>query len=738
MIRIDNSKTVLRWFLLTTCVLFFFASCRKNLDKYYEVPSWLKGNAWQTLEEDGNYTIFLDGIERSGFKDLVNGTGIVTVIAPNDSAFRIYLSGKGYESIGAVPDADLKKLIAYHLVYYSFDKEKFFNFQPYPVGTEIDPSENGLYYKHRTKSRSEIETFFDPTENNVSHKVFHKERFLPVFSAEIFKSKNIDAKTNYEFFYPNSAWTGGSDGFNISNASVKQYAIVTDNGYIYEVNKVLEPLETIYKELDDDSNYSIFKKAYDRFAEFNYDEQLTSDYGNGDSLFLYYHTALPKIASEWTYNGENGIPDYANMAELSKKAYNVFAPDNKAMTDFYNTYWKQYYTSMDSVNFWPIAYLLYNHVFEGSIVFPEEIEAGKIKSAFGNSIQFDRASAEKKQICVNGTLYGLNEVLTPPMFNSVTGPALEDPRFNMFLIMIAQTYLIYPLMSDQKTFKLFLPTDSMLLNEHTFVRGRELFYVDLNPKKFGQQIVQIMGDVDFVPMNTYQMSEVVQNHVAVGAPFATSGFVSVYKTMSSYNYLMVSHDSIFSSSIYNSKSPGTKFKLIAGERNNGDTYELQGDASALTLDNTLFKTIMNPASLLHPAEFNEFKTKLITKTDFISTNFSFLQGNRFIVFIPDNSHSADFDLIPTASATDYAKYYFVDVSNSNLADYPFAGAGVQGKLKTFKSNTNGGFEELTLVDTGNGLEVYDKLGNKAKVIGFFPHIYADGAAYLIDNMLKFE
>ena len=78
---------------------------------------------------------------------------------------------------------------------------------------------------------------------------------MPVFSHHIFASKGIDAKKNYEFFYPNSTWTG-DNGFNVSNASVKEYQIITNNGYIYNVDRVLEPLETIYDVLKKKSDYS--------------------------------------------------------------------------------------------------------------------------------------------------------------------------------------------------------------------------------------------------------------------------------------------------------------------------------------------------------------------------------------------------------------------------------------------------------------------------------------------------
>ena len=45
------------WLLL---VPFMLLSCKDRFDEHYEVPGWLKGSIWATLEQDGNYSIFLD------------------------------------------------------------------------------------------------------------------------------------------------------------------------------------------------------------------------------------------------------------------------------------------------------------------------------------------------------------------------------------------------------------------------------------------------------------------------------------------------------------------------------------------------------------------------------------------------------------------------------------------------------------------------------------------------------
>ena len=41
--------------------LFFFSlvSCQREIDKYYEIPDWLKGNAYEVMEDRGNFSIFM-------------------------------------------------------------------------------------------------------------------------------------------------------------------------------------------------------------------------------------------------------------------------------------------------------------------------------------------------------------------------------------------------------------------------------------------------------------------------------------------------------------------------------------------------------------------------------------------------------------------------------------------------------------------------------------------------------
>lgn len=741
--RIKQKRSVsgLCFFLFTI----LFMSCQQDIDKYYEIPDWLKGTSRDILVSQGNYSLFLEAVDRAGYSDLLGGKGIITVAAPSDHAFKAWLDSHGYASIASVPLDELTKVVAYHFVYYSYDKAMFANYSP--QGSTVDPealNSAGLYYKFRTKSNDVITQHYDYTvaeeTSKPIRKVYHKERFLPVFSSFIFQTKGIDPVYNYTYFYPTSTWNGDGGGFNISNASVDEYAIVADNGYVYIIDKVLEPLETIYTELTKSTNNSVFLKMYDRFTDFTYDAATTTNYGKGDSLFLYYHRDLPKIASEWTYNGENAsMPDYANLRELTRTAYNVFAPSDQALQTFFNSFWGDYYTSIDEVAFLPVKYLLDNHVYEGNVVFPEEIVKGKITTSFGNKIEFDPQNTNLKKMCVNGTLYGLNALMVPRMFESVTAPAFQNPDYTVFLQMLNDADLVLPLMSQDITSNLFIPSDKLIL-DNTTLFGNALFYQNTNPNKYGDQDILIESTDGKSSMSYSQKSYFARNHIGT-ALLTEVGNLKIYKTMNSYQYLLVEdNNKIYSTNIYNNYNdrPADLKKIYSAY--NGTTYEISGsEAMALLPDENLFKDQITKMPETSP--FYYFRLLVETSgLHLTSPSFSFLQGERFIAFIPTSSAIlSGFSQIPSdpKEMAQYLKYYFVNTNESSLGDYPFPGAGIQGQATTFYQS-NGRNAKLTIIDNGSQLQVKDEKGNVVNVVGVFPSIYGDGAAYLIDGLLDYN
>jgi len=727
-----------KWFVISITV-FVLYSCETALDKYYKLPDWLKGNAWEVLEYRGNFKLFLTAVERSSFKELVQGKGLVTVMAPTDEAFQQYLTLNGFNAISDIPADQLDKLVAYHLIYYSFSKSSFEDYKP--DGVDSENPLKGIFYKFRTKSRDAISTWSDYTNNNVTRKVMHKERFVPVFSFNLFNSLGIDARTNYEYFYPQSVWTG-ANGFNVSNASVIDYAIVTDNGYVYTINKVLDPLETVYNELVMAQNFSAFRNAYDRFVNYAFDANASRDYGRGDSLYIRSHgTFLPAIASEWT-NLMTGI-DYTQLSILSRRAHNVFAPDNASMQQFFNTYWSPFYSSIDSVNFVPMLTLLNNHVASGDILFPETIEKGQIKSVYGNPITFSRNDASLRKMCVNGTLYGLNKVIVPPMFQKVTAPMFTNPVYNILLDMMISSEFIPSLISDAVQFNVFYAPDQMI-ELNTTLEGRMIKWVNTNAKRFGAQSLQIEGDLGLEPMRFTQKRSIAGGHIAT-TKMAQKGDTIVYNTMNPFNYIYTIGNKAYSSAIFNSRdnAKAPVFTQI-GSYSNGKAFSLSGEsASALVPETNQLKNALT--SISTPAEWEFFKALIAAAAiDKTTPPYNFLIGERFIVLIPSNDAilagfaAGKIPFTPAAAVATFLRPYFVNVSSSGLLDYPFPGTGVDKELVTFGRTPGGQSVNFRIKDKGSHLVVVDAKGKEVKVLTFLPNIYADGAAYIIDGLLDIQ
>lgn len=70
-LRFKGNGSLSMW--LVSILVVLLSSCIDQMDEYYEKPGWLKGNIYQILEQDGNYSLFLQGLDRAGFKQMVNG-----------------------------------------------------------------------------------------------------------------------------------------------------------------------------------------------------------------------------------------------------------------------------------------------------------------------------------------------------------------------------------------------------------------------------------------------------------------------------------------------------------------------------------------------------------------------------------------------------------------------------------------------------------------------------------------
>lgn len=776
--------------VIATCALL---SCSDS-DDYFNTPSWIGGSCYEELANDGNYTLFLQGADLSGYTPIINGKSIVTVIAPNDDAMREYLqTNYGTTDITQVPSEELKKLIGFHILYYAFDKQKLTNFRPVEGdgATEEEKLVNaGLYYKFRTHSQDPISVEQNVTDSaSYPVSVYHLERYLPVFSYLMFQTKGIDAKTNYEYFYPETGWKDDA-GFNIANAGVNEYADIANNGYIYKVDRVVKPLETIYTELKNDSKYSKYLALYDQFSQYQKDDNLTLEYGNGTDLYQHYHnknnSRLAPIACEWP------VTSYTQVAALARQAYSVFAPTNDALDNFFNDYWRLGgYESLDSVASSSIQDLLLNSYTSENIVFPEEITKGLVENPNNDNmpIRFDVNSVAQSDriMCVNGVLYGLG-VLTPPAkYIAVTGPAYQYKKYSSFLNMLSSSGMVSTLSTDAVKYIMLYPDNDQMMANGGYhletINGNETLVSTESPRGVGSGL----------------KSAYVYAHIAApvdgNTVLPTSG-KKVYRAMTSaFNLYWYVKDGRITTSIRHNellKYDGnttteddvfSRFEPLAyrGDVNgwsNGNAYSyeknfFEGNYDQVT--NSRFIRTMWSHRLDATTEFYAW-INLLDKAGLVNrsaqTIVSSVWTENCLMFVPvtnrleqaivdgkipgvkagdvavgEEGFIAACEVTDEAALQAYLKDYFIPLSTATISNYPYIGWGEDtestGGLVTLnQTSSEQGVQSvnLNIYDDGSKLSVA-LAGSSHRVdvtpdYDYFPFVFDDGPAHFIDGVLE--
>ena len=760
-------------FLSTTlCALIactFAVSCQDIADDdHYKSPDWLKGNAWEVMESEGNHSMFLRAIELSGYKPIVNGQSVLTVMAPDDNAWQQFLQQGGYSSVDDMftkNPAQLKKTVGYHLMYYAYDWAKMVNFRPSEGdgATEEQKQVNaGLYYKHRTRSADDMEQMrgkLNGVDTTVT--VYHYERYLPVFSYLMFNTKGIDAKENYEYFYPGSQWTGGNNGFNVSNASVTDnQAVVTDNGYLYHVNQVVKPLETIYNTLKSNPNYSDFISLYDTYAEFQEADQETSN-SLGKVVYRLTHGSLPDIACEWP------VSDYRQMLTLERGSYNIFAPSNNAITAFFKGVWAPEggYHSLNDLDPLILRYFIMQSFADSyDPIFPEEINKGLVETAFGTPVNINTSAVDDRLFCENGIVYGMNDMPIPAVFQSVVGPAFCDTTYQCFMYALDKSELVLSLASNKSEFVTLIPSNRQFNQNEPAMR--------LNVTTQGKNL-EVYSDVDgnFANMSSAQARSIVNMHTASNISSLSTSGTQVVETNTAFNYWFVHDGKITTSALFNQQlspnytdNPFVEFHPIpnpatnslGGEWSNGRAYaydynmlfsEASGDGLAhrLAVGNDrnyeyyLFAQLLQKAGLVANGTLPSIAsddTRFIVfapTNEAIKNNLADIPGCSGLTIADDYTISGNVSTTNKTLLANYLRGYFVSSLMNTITSYPYPGSACQGGFLNMAGGT------LNIKEAGG--KIYAGLSDNAMVAVSqkyycLPFAFADGCMQFIDGILK--
>jgi uncharacterized surface protein with fasciclin (FAS1) repeats len=700
-------------FILLIIMIILFPNCEQQFDKYYKVPDNLIGTIVDVLEEDGNYALFCQALKLVDYADIIGKTGSFTVFAPNDSAFHEFFKESGYGSLEDIPPEELRSMIMYHIVFWSYSRYKLL----YGLGIE---DENSIYttdnFRKETKYKPPISQEEDSTGKK--YNIFHEYKYLSVFSAEYFLEHKLDAQYNYSFFFPGSTFSG----FHVNNASILEYDIPAQNGWIHRIDKVMIPPDNHEQILNRHPEFSDFISLLDQRTAFIYDDAATRQQkGNGDinndgkldSLFRKY----------FLLNSESYSLDMENVEGAGQsRMYTLFAPSNEALRNFMTEQTTGYSSIYDFDNYWINWYL--GH-YIGYNYWPSQLSSMSTDwpmplasvSRDGNIAQDNIVFS---QLASNGQFYGINKYLLPKSFETAAGPVFGNKDFEWFCELLIFYKVDILLNNEDIDYTVFAPTNDAMSKAGYYARdglGGFGLYHTQNPLS---------------PLPRSRAVDLIKSHIVTGemepGDFEEGTFVKTTQN----TYIGITAEGIFGGENPTIISVGSPEKAKV----NGVVYPINN--MLISPSNNVLQIIGDQVK--HP-EFQEFY-KLLQESGLIllDENFNYTvlsnlaTGLSYSCMIPTNQAIIDgksAGLIPADSEQlkQFLRYYFIE-------GMIFSDGKNSGTFRTtrYADETHNNYSTIEVLNEKYNLRVQDNQGNIAQ--GLTGNIMgSNGVIHQINSLL---
>ncbi|UEG54994.1 fasciclin domain-containing protein [Mucilaginibacter daejeonensis] len=386
---------------------------------------------YQVLDARGNFKTLLTVIDRSGYKNTLSAAGYWTFFAPNDAAFQKYFTDNNL-TLAAIDSTAARKIVTYCLVFNAFKTDHIADYQS-QAGWVANNA-----YKRRTAYYDGFYTGDGPdgsstvllsanrnAGNNATNFVFgdNNNKYIPYFYSSFMQAKGLSA-TDYNFFYPNSTYTG----FNVADGTVVNRDILAENGVIHEIDRVISALPSLEQQLAGNSQYSEFRKLVEQYmVTYTQNADATSRYntltGKSNKVYIKQYSNLLAYA----FGNENYVKLQDNDGQTD--GYSMFIPNNTVFTQYLNNTILEFYGAVNKLPGSIIADLINSHLFATS-VWPTKFST--TNNFLGEPARFNVSNnIIEKKLCSNGLFYGTNQVQAANVFSTVYARAYLDPNYSL-------------------------------------------------------------------------------------------------------------------------------------------------------------------------------------------------------------------------------------------------------------------------------------------------------------------
>ncbi|MCL3781862.1 hypothetical protein EMN47_15865 [Prolixibacteraceae bacterium JC049] len=585
-------------------------SCEVEND-YYQRPDWLKGSTYEFLQQEERFSLYLSAVDRLGLKEDFDGKVLMTCFIPNDNAFNEYLKRKNYNSVADIPEKELKALINYTTGLRSFNRDELelYHFKD-------EKHLRGKYFRltslHTTDAYQE-RIPYGSAQRDVW--LFNSPKMINFFSKRYFEAMEIsDPKASVDLLFGEGTWNGETILGN--GARIIKYEIPTDNGYVFEVDKLTDPLRSADRILKENEQFSLFSKLYDYFGKYNYESDFDKykEAFGADSLFTKSNVLYN------TYTEGN-----TDLYKLDFNTGAMFVPTNEVLKAFLESkFGPGAAENFQEIPVLALKYILKQHVQSSTMAWMEDIENGKITTSWGDELDFNKENIVFKELGSNGVVYGINKVLEPSLFNSVMKGVIQTDKTQLFSWFVEKSLNINLLNNRDLDLALFVADDDSF--------NEDLIRITKEGYPFGDEKIEVNFTGDWKEYNISDLSKMVDLHIALlekDFDFSGKGFV---KNVTNFSLIKYADNKLYINEDELGEEDQLYAEVLSTDKSptNGNVYKIS-------------KTLNSPKYSISKlgetyTEFREFKrllrkANLMTESSKFTSKFGF---DNYIMLAPEN------------------------------------------------------------------------------------------------------
>jgi uncharacterized surface protein with fasciclin (FAS1) repeats len=500
--------------ILAILILVAF-SCNQfeKKDSIMRRPYWLAGKLGEQLKAQPELSTFVRCVELVGYDSVINVSGSFTVFAPDNDAFDLWFEGHPeYNSVEDIPIDELARIVKYHIIQDPWSSAQLRELDVYGwIDSTDENNDEARGFKRETLLREKNRKYsvegsidlplpgqakqlviVDSLQSNwYKRQATDARKYAPIFYSEYFDIYDLNSD-DYAFYFGRPF---ESTAIYFCNAKIIHSDIFAENGFIHIVDRVVEPLKNAFQILETqsgDNSYTEFLDLINTFPVFYYNRDKTlkqpaaiagSSY---DTLFdITYPNLAFGILNEKTSapSGSSGLPGNVTI----RYQHGLIAPTNTAFSEFVT----EYLTGSGkwgSLQKAPVHVrrMIANTLMTPNAIYPSEFTKG-FYNGEGDLITLDESSIVQKQYGSNCTFIGVNKVIAPRAFSSITGPVYLRRDYSRIMYAIEDAGLLSALKRQDNDYTLYIESDPNLIIDSALiytlnVRGqREFFLYNIVP-----------------------------------------------------------------------------------------------------------------------------------------------------------------------------------------------------------------------------------------------------------------